>query len=58
MHILYSVIQKSEKLNSIPKGNHDARRKCLIQELFDEVYDSSSRGLLARHQPLFALRLA
>lgn len=57
MHILFSVIQKSEKLNSIPKGNHDARRKCLIQELFDEIYDSSSRGLLAAHQPLFALRL-
>lgn len=56
MHILFAVI-KSEKLNSIPKTNHDARRKCLIQQLFDEIYDSNSRGLLAEHQPLFALRL-
>lgn len=56
MHVLFGVI-KSEKLNSVPKSNHDARRKCLINELFDEIYDSSSRGLLAIHQPLFAMRL-
>jgi len=39
MHILYNVIQKNEKLQSIPKTNHDARRKCLTQELFDAIYE-------------------
>jgi len=58
MHILFAVIQKSERLNGIPKTNHEARRLCLTEELFDKIYDFGARGLLGDHQPLFAMRLA
>lgn len=57
MHVLFQVIQKNEKLQAIPKSNHDARRKCLIQEFFDSIYQQTSTSLLAAHHPLFALRL-
>lgn len=57
MHVLFQVIQKNEKLAAIPKANHDGRRKCLVQEFFEAIYQQTSTSLLAAHHPLFALRL-
>lgn len=57
MEILYSVIQKSEKLSKVPKTNYEARRTVLTQEFFDKTYENVSKGLFQEHQTLFALRL-
>ena len=42
MEILYSVLQKSEKLAKIPKQNYEARREVLTQEFFDKTYENVS----------------
>lgn len=57
MEILFSVIEKSEKLKAIPRNNHDARLQCIIQEFLSRAYENVSRGLLQEHQALFAMRL-
>lgn len=46
MEILFSVIQKSEKLAKIPKAQSEIRKECLTQEFFSKTYESASRGLL------------
>lgn len=57
MDVLFGVIKKSERLQQVPKSNHEARRNCLIQEFFNNTYEYASRGLRQQHQTLFALRL-
>ena len=57
MDILYSVIQKSEKLNQIPKTNHENRLRVLTQELLDRTYSNAQKGLLQEHQTTLALRM-
>lgn len=57
MEILFSVIEKSEKLDQIPRTNHQARLQFIVHEFLNRTYDNVSRGLLQEHQTLFALRL-
>lgn len=57
MDILFSVIEKSEKLRQVPRTNHEARLQVLMQEFFNRTFENASRGLLQEHQTLFALRL-
>jgi len=57
MDLLFSVMQKTEKLNQVPKTHHEARRQILTQEFFNKAYERVSKGYLLAHQPLFALRL-
>lgn len=45
MEILFSVIQKSEKLAQVPKSNFEKRREVLTQEFFDKTYENVSKGL-------------
>jgi hypothetical protein len=49
MEILYSVIQKSEKLSKVPKTNYEGRREVLTQEFFDKTYENVSKGLFQEH---------
>ena len=49
MDVLFGVIKKSERLQQVPKTNHEARRNCLISEFFDKTCEYASRGLQGEH---------
>lgn len=45
MDILFSVMEKSEKLRQIPRTNHTGRLQVLTQEFFDKTFETTARGL-------------
>jgi len=57
MEILFSVIERNEKLSQVPRTNHEARLQVLMAEFFNRTCENVSRGLLQEHKVLFALRL-
>lgn len=58
MEIVYTLLNKNEKLAAINKNDYEARLKFISKELFDNIYHRVSHALMIRDKMIFALRLA